>query len=378
MKWRSSLNELRLLAGQYYPAFVYSASPSVMQKGQVPVFMFHTIRETEFSEQLGYLAENHYHTPSMDEFYSFLSGRHDLPPRSIMLTFDDVERSLLTVGLPLLKQYGFRCTAFLVPGRIDSAEKYNASKGQSNKAWPSWNDVRMLAASGLVDLGSHSLHHARIFTGDKVTGFAHPGCFIDGLGLDNPMVRNGQKEYFLDQPGAPLFRMSSRLGASRRFFDDETIRTACIQFAEDNGGDSFFQKSGWRRTLNSFWMNLSAELGKAGTWESEADARNAVRHELTASRERLEAETGRKVLDFAYPWTEGCPLSVELSKEAGYRTNFWGPGRKNPAGSSGQDPFYVSRIKEDYIFRLPGRSRKSLVEILRRKAARRLERADIY
>ena len=368
--------EVRSLACGHYPSFVYSPAPTPPTGREVPVFMFHTIRADEFEEQLQFLAANGYHTPSLDELHLFLAGQKSFSSASVLLTFDDVERGLLTTGVPLLRKYGFRCAAFLAPGRIeDAAQK---PRPMSGKAWPSWQEVREMADSGVVDIGSHALTHSSVFVGDSLTGFVHPGVFTDGLGLDNPMVRSAGRDVSLDQLGAPLFPAASRLGEAPRFFDDETVRQECVRFVEAQGGGEFFMNAMWQSRLTEHWRSIASGREMHSRWETAEEQRDAILFEMTESRRILEERISRPVLDFAYPWTIGSSLAIELSREAGYRSNFWGPLGGVRINRFGQDPFLVARIKADYIFRLPGKGRKTLLDILMFKARRRRERHDIY
>ena len=74
-----------------------------------------------------------------------------------------------------------------------------------------------------------------------------------------------------------------------------------------------------------------------------------------------------KVDQFCYPWFMGCPLVVRLSKEAGYAVNHWGVVTGRPTNRRGQSLFYVPRVEDHYIFRLPGEGRRSLRDILKLK-----------
>ena len=80
----------------------------------------------------------------------------------------------------------------------------------------------------------------------------------------------------------------------------------------------------------------------------------------------------------AYPWTRGSALSLQLSKDAGYITNFWGCLPDNRLNTPGTDPFRICRVKDDYIFRLPGTTRWSLADVFLMKSKRRLTQNDIY
>jgi hypothetical protein len=114
-----------------YPAFVTSPRPPSSGTGDVPVFMFHTVQPEIFEQQLQHLSRNGYRTIDTEEFYLFLTGRMRLTGPSIMITFDDGERSLYRVAFPLLKKYGMKAVNFIVTGRVYENERERPHRRQA-------------------------------------------------------------------------------------------------------------------------------------------------------------------------------------------------------------------------------------------------------
>lgn len=91
----------------------------------VPVLMYHKIGDEpnndavisreKFLEQMNYLHRNGYHPISLEELYAYLTRGQKLPPRPVVITFDDGYRDTYEVALPVLKQYGFKSVLF-IPG----------------------------------------------------------------------------------------------------------------------------------------------------------------------------------------------------------------------------------------------------------------------
>lgn len=91
----------------------------------VPVLMYHKIGDEpnndavisreKFLEQMDYLHQNRYHPISLEELYAYLTRGEKLPPRPVVITFDDGYRDTYEVALPVLKQYGFK-SALFIPG----------------------------------------------------------------------------------------------------------------------------------------------------------------------------------------------------------------------------------------------------------------------
>jgi len=113
-------------------SFVISSSPAT----QVPVLVYHhilpdevntnfssnawTISTENFAEQMRYLRDNGFYTPTLKEFESFLLRGRDLPANSVVIHFDDGYYSNYVYAYPILERYGFRAVLFPVTERTES------------------------------------------------------------------------------------------------------------------------------------------------------------------------------------------------------------------------------------------------------------------
>ena len=107
-------------------------------QGGVPILMYHYVYDpaappadlngnfiasTAFEQQLSYLKGNDFYFPSYPEVKAFIEGRHSLPAKSVVLTFDDGETGFLNVGVPLLEKYRVPATSFVIASDADAAQK---------------------------------------------------------------------------------------------------------------------------------------------------------------------------------------------------------------------------------------------------------------
>lgn len=108
-----------------------------MQTG-VPVLMYHYvytandvpadlnsnwILDTVLDEQLKFLTDNGYYFPSFQEVRAFVEGKHTLPAKSVVLTFDDAMPQFLTYGIPVLEKYKVPATSFVICSDGDALQK---------------------------------------------------------------------------------------------------------------------------------------------------------------------------------------------------------------------------------------------------------------
>lgn len=88
---------------------------------------------------------------------------------------------------------------------------------------------------------------------------------------------------------------------------------------------------------------------------------------MSESKREIEARLpGKTIRHFCFPWSRGSRLAVRLSAEAGYVTNAWGSLMPDFA-ADGDAPIPVERLPYCYIWRLPGKGRRSLEQVLRRR-----------
>jgi peptidoglycan/xylan/chitin deacetylase (PgdA/CDA1 family) len=71
-----------------------------------------------FSNQMTWLRDQGYTTLSMYQLEGYLRNKVNLPARAVAITFDDGLKSVNRYAYPILKQYGFHATAFIISSRI--------------------------------------------------------------------------------------------------------------------------------------------------------------------------------------------------------------------------------------------------------------------
>ncbi|MGN4199606.1 poly-beta-1,6-N-acetyl-D-glucosamine N-deacetylase PgaB, partial [Burkholderia gladioli] len=115
-----------------------------------------------------WLEVNRYHPVSLDAVLAARSGGTPLPPRAILLSFDDGFRSHHEKVLPLLKQFAYPAVMAIVTSWIDTPAGAEVRLSDRlvvpRDTFMSWSEVRDVLASGLVELAchTHDLHHGAV------------------------------------------------------------------------------------------------------------------------------------------------------------------------------------------------------------------------
>jgi hypothetical protein len=71
-----------------------------------------------FNNQMAWLRDQGYTTLTMYQLEGYVRNKMNLPARAVVITFDDGLKSVSRYAWPILKQYGFHATAFIISSRI--------------------------------------------------------------------------------------------------------------------------------------------------------------------------------------------------------------------------------------------------------------------
>ncbi|MDZ7291259.1 MAG: polysaccharide deacetylase family protein [candidate division KSB1 bacterium] len=394
LRWsyRKNVPDLLALFHRNYPEFMFSREPKAVQD-EIPVFVFHSVEPVTFEAQLKFLARNRYRTLGGEEFRAAIAGERNIPERSVLLTFDDGLATLWTVAYPLLRKYGFRAVSFIIPGCIpeQAPESPTYVEYEKNRVpveallarergdFPlcSWQEIQEMHRSGVIDFQSHTKYHHLVCVSPQLVDFIHPQYdFYFFANINVPVYRvNGKLNFERQMPwGTPVYRAEPRMAGKPQYFDDEAARQACIEHVARNGDEQFFSRDDWRRQLIAVYQE-ARQHQRNSEFESPEMQAHMIYQDLQQARQIIENRLSGKTVDqLCYPWFMGSSLSVEQSRRAGYRVNYWGIVPQRKSNHAGDDLFYVPRIEDHYLFRLPGEGRKSLREILSAKMQANLPR----
>lgn len=170
-----------------------------MVSDHIPKAKFNKLRvpQKQFAAQVKWLSEQGFHFVTMQELYS--QWEH-LPSKTVALTFDDGYADNLHMALPILKKYHAKATIYVVVDRHDrdwsTYKKAHHNSGElAREVKLTDTEVKELVASGLIEIGSHTLTHANLpklndedrkkemelsradlqqLTGQPITSFAYP------------------------------------------------------------------------------------------------------------------------------------------------------------------------------------------------------------
>lgn len=160
-------------------------------KGQmtaIPVLMYHHVNKTgsfinvtpsKFDRQMKYLKEEGFHTIDTKDYLEMIEKKIQIPEKTVMITFDDGWLDNWLYAYPILKKYGLKAVIFIITSLITENKKRANDKnnlpelpdhkgclekievGKSAEVMLSWDEIKEMEESGIIDIQSHSHTHQR-------------------------------------------------------------------------------------------------------------------------------------------------------------------------------------------------------------------------
>lgn len=123
----------------------------------IPVLCYHEIAPTatvplttpvkDFEQHMAYLKKEGYTPVCLEDARRFMWGAKQLPGKPILITFDDGYAGVYNYALPILKQYNYPASLFLVVGHVGQEKPLRHI---------TWEQCAKLKESGLFEFGSHT------------------------------------------------------------------------------------------------------------------------------------------------------------------------------------------------------------------------------
>ena len=137
---------------------------------RVPILMYHriavlagdepavtvglTVDPGEFTLQMQWLKDSGFTSITQMQLYDALELGKPLPPKPVLITFDDGYRGIATTAAPIMTRVGMIGTAYVITDRIAQLKK-------TAPTWLTWPQLRTLEQRGW-DIGSHTVSHSEI------------------------------------------------------------------------------------------------------------------------------------------------------------------------------------------------------------------------
>lgn len=334
----------------------------------VPVIMFHSVgldqtpwiyhhlseSIRQFEKKIMRLQTAGYDFIFWDDLYRHMSGERTLPRPSVMLTFDDGYLDNWVYAFPLLQKYGIKATIFVNPEFVEPASEHRTKHGNGIEIPPeqamgflSWEEMRRMEASGLIDIQSHALSHTWYFSGERIIDFHDGSGRYPWLAWNlYPDLKHRYMTCDLSARvtrGYPVFQHEKALVA-RRFVPEPQLVRQITDFASQQD-ETFWKQPDWRDVLRSRWEAWAGRAGSSGHLETETEYEDRVRRELSESRRLISENLGKQVDFICWPGGGYNDQVLSIAREVGYKSwTLSSRDRSDYRNVSGADPSRVKRI----------------------------------
>lgn len=130
-----------------------------------------------FARQMEFLKKQNFNVISLNQLVEYKDTGADLPPKTVVITFDDGYRDNFVHAFPILKRLNLKATFFVVTEYIDTdrifdwlmLEKESIAHSEAHRElWVSLTSEEMVSMMPGVSFGSHSKSHCLMSRVDQI------------------------------------------------------------------------------------------------------------------------------------------------------------------------------------------------------------------
>jgi peptidoglycan/xylan/chitin deacetylase (PgdA/CDA1 family) len=128
-----------------------------------PAFRKYSVTPRQFGAQMRWLRACRYETVDLARLARWLEGTAELPPRAVVVTFDDGFLDAVNYAAPLLRAGGFTAIFYVVAGLIGKQSAWLRAERGFEAPMADRASLERLRSDGFT-IGSHAVSHPRLRT----------------------------------------------------------------------------------------------------------------------------------------------------------------------------------------------------------------------
>jgi peptidoglycan/xylan/chitin deacetylase (PgdA/CDA1 family) len=145
----------------------------------VTILMYHMITTPEapiesrlcrtpdaFRQDMEQIHQAGYHVLPLSMVLDGIAGKVDLPEKAVAITFDDGIADVYENALPILQEFNYPSSVFIVSGCVNGYNDWGMVFGLPRKRMLKSSEIRAMSEAG-VDIGAHTVNHAWLGKSDK-------------------------------------------------------------------------------------------------------------------------------------------------------------------------------------------------------------------
>jgi hypothetical protein len=315
---------------------------------EIPVIYFHSIAPKKhpywvrnfltlelhyFEAFLKYLKKHQWESIFLNEYYQIIRSGKKHKGKICCITFDDGFLDNFIYAFPLLTKYGQKGTIFVNPDFIDL--KRNISNTLENDlsnnlfyddkdkwGYLSWDELRLMQKSGIIDVQSHTLTHTKYYVSDELVSLHNPGddCLypVGNLFPERKPYYITDNEFEKLMPfGTPFFKADSAVIAKRikinQDFNDQIIdMLKDFQWNQNQASEKAFEKI---RDEYLFWKSKNKIIDAI---ETQDEYEKRLQDEIIQSKKIIEKELNKQVEFLCWPHGDNNEIIHQFALSVGY------------------------------------------------------------
>lgn len=287
-----------------------------------------------FERQMKYLKKK-YTFITIQDYWKIRNNLKESPKNPLLLTIDDGFLDNWVWMFPIILKLNIPTTIFISPEfidnetskiRLNSEERKELNSSQSSISeefgYLSWDEIRHMQKSGLVDFQSHTMTHTKYFVSNKITDFHHPSsdCLYQ-IGNIYPE----RKPYYIEDPlfeklipyGFPYFEHKSAIIAKRVFINENFIND-CINSLSDYDFTNYDFETAFKK-VSQVYNEYKAQSNIIENIETNDEYVERLNYEIVSSKEIIEKELGNKVEFMCWPHGDNNQTAHDIAISNGYK-----------------------------------------------------------
>lgn len=175
-----------------------ASTEEILARPEVPILCYHQIRDYKekdsrtarayivpvaaFAAQMQALADSGYQSILPNQLYDYLVYNKPLPPRPVLISFDDTRLDQYTTALPEMEKHGFKAAFFIMtvslgrPGYLSTEQVADLHRKGHSIGSHTWDhhDVRKYQEADWKTQIEKPARQLAAITGEPVKYFAYP------------------------------------------------------------------------------------------------------------------------------------------------------------------------------------------------------------
>ncbi len=343
----------------------------------IPIIYYHSIANQKkkspwsflsypidlFEAHMKYLRKKGFTFLFMNDVYEIMKTGNYPSSKVIAIHFDDGFLDNWVFAFPILKKYHIKATIYVNPEFADTIvqprptmeDVIAGSIRYDDLDWwgyLSWNEMKIMEESGLIDIQSHSLTHTWYFSGNSIIDFHHPNdhyywLFWNKFPKKKP-VWLSEIDHHTFELGRPVYENGKSI-TIKKYYEDETLKSLLIKFVNDNGAGRFFDNPNWKTILYEQVNSYKKKNTLNERFETEEEYCDRVRYELAKSKKLIEQHLNKQIDFLCWPGGGQNSTSFDIAYKVGYKSTTKG----NNLNKFGGDPRSVSRVAANINIKIP-------------------------